>query len=1203
MEKTEKLIKIRYFIKNERENNFYECQFLNKTGIANLEYEKLLEILEKDGNSKDSIYWIKYRFNENEPWLKIEKSIKIPSNPLILLQIHASNSDLLNRIEILEKSCSELQSKFRILESEISFIKSHNSDITSNKVFLQDEPQKLQNDIAFLYSLPLVSYCEQKKNYISQNNPIDAYNEISSLQKELEKIHKKISFSVNVASLDRMMLTVNSRPKIMHISCHGAYEKVYDPIKNKLTEELKLYLLLEDNKMQGIMAKCSEKDIEDWFTPKNKNGEIRPRLVFVSACYSQKFGEIIHKSGVPNVVAVNGKTEISDEQATNFSKNFYSLLLRGASVNDAFEKSKNQLKRIIENEKFRLCCCAHKHKPDCQWLNSYTNSGEAHANHLVTCNCSGGGNSHRKNCSWLSKQPEYMKMIEDENDKTRVRVCCCSPELAHSEEEKFVLISQSPEAANEILFENLQDGEMIIDKCYSDEIIPKLSEQICGRNFQLQKLVSILSSENNQIILVVGMQTEEIRLFIRTAAKYLIERAGDPKSTSNNFAHGFSSIQLNNTLCLLSKLSEALFIQNSNNSDEEEPISPNKNHLKAKTIVEFKQKIKPIRKLISLECENMAEGSLLELTKTLREILGEGAKVKFIISVNKEPKIYRADEMLKLDGNIENLAIFYHVQSMINGIKKINYKDFQEIFANKIYSMRSIRALIKEIKVKPSAPLEYYLKNLLEHEYISEICNSAGGLCCMNFSEKVKNEFNIITNEINEIEPIFLLAQLRNGSTESNLIEFYIKCASEDFKSKLDNYIDKNADENKFIKRVYKEEIKENIYFCDNELCNYILSEIITSSEMKAIYKYQCISKISIIIRRILKSYGFKRYRNIRFTEFSAFLSDGIWGLENQDFEDMNSPNANLYNPLERFLYEKDNISQLLEKNNLDEIIPELGNNELIELLGNIKEISICYIAILTNLQKFNESLEFIDTMLKFAEKKMLGRLKNPEKNIMKKYIELEAIIRLIKSSMILNSGNLATELEKNESIKEAENSQKLFAEINNSCGIGEAKFLHGILYSQQQFLENDTLILDIFENAKEDFKKADYKAGIARINIAESNFILNISTKKDYTNIEQLLETAIKICKPIYFLHNMAAECYYLKAIYYENIKQYDLAKNDLQEALVLFEKIANSQYADNCNIFHRKLAAILQKQRNLIGFLKAYPIAHFRHFSLYFI
>ncbi|CAM9196648.1 unnamed protein product, partial [Phaeothamnion confervicola] len=71
-----------------------------------------------------------------------------------------------------------------------------------------------------------------------------------------------------------------------------------------------------------------------------------PRLVFVSACYSESVARAFVEAGVQHVVAVSQHNKarrgrrgwaVMDQTALEFTHTFYTLLLRGDSVQQAFD--------------------------------------------------------------------------------------------------------------------------------------------------------------------------------------------------------------------------------------------------------------------------------------------------------------------------------------------------------------------------------------------------------------------------------------------------------------------------------------------------------------------------------------------------------------------------------------------------------------------------------------------------------------------------------------------------------------------------------------------------------------------------------------------------------------------------------------------------------------------------------------------------
>ena len=64
------------------------------------------------------------------------------------------------------------------------------------------------------------------------------------------------------------------------------------------------------------------------------------KLAFVNACHSGKMGEIFFQAGVPVVVCVHSGEEVDDDACKEFSKTFYTHLVRGCTIKQSFIKAK-----------------------------------------------------------------------------------------------------------------------------------------------------------------------------------------------------------------------------------------------------------------------------------------------------------------------------------------------------------------------------------------------------------------------------------------------------------------------------------------------------------------------------------------------------------------------------------------------------------------------------------------------------------------------------------------------------------------------------------------------------------------------------------------------------------------------------------------------------------------------------------------------
>ena len=90
-------------------------------------------------------------------------------------------------------------------------------------------------------------------------------------------------------------------------------------------------------------------------------------MAFISACHSEEIGKIFLNAGIPIVICVQADLEISDDIAREFSTIFYSKLLKGLTVKDAFKSTKLAVSSGSKYNEIYTCCCNHDHTEDCEW--------------------------------------------------------------------------------------------------------------------------------------------------------------------------------------------------------------------------------------------------------------------------------------------------------------------------------------------------------------------------------------------------------------------------------------------------------------------------------------------------------------------------------------------------------------------------------------------------------------------------------------------------------------------------------------------------------------------------------------------------------------------------------------------------------------------------------------------------------------------
>jgi hypothetical protein len=345
------------------------------------------------------------------------------------------------------------------------------------------------------------------------------------------------------------------QPKILHISAHGFFD------------QKRIYSLhLED---KGILKRVDQdrlKQILSSVSDQLKNID----LVFVSTCYSENFGKLFLENQVKNVIYIQGKTPISDMVAVKFSAIFYDKLVKGCTIKDAFNKTKEliQSDKDLDFSKLNKCCCHHWHKPGklCL-LNDEHIKFLIHKNYHIRCECDFDEyNIHENNCKLLKliKEDKAEKYFYfEKNNNNTIKICCmCSKPIdnnkekmvAHSESFKFILNQLNPDD-NNIIFKYKNPGSFqknsnvyIIN---DNDIIKNFS--IIGRRKQVKEIYNIIDSGDKNInnihfIIIPGQFGIGKQNFSESVCIYLFER---------NIINGFFMIEIKESIKeLLDKIKE-----------------------------------------------------------------------------------------------------------------------------------------------------------------------------------------------------------------------------------------------------------------------------------------------------------------------------------------------------------------------------------------------------------------------------------------------------------------------------------------------------------------------------------------------------------------------------------------------------------------------------------------------------------------------
>lgn len=163
---------------------------------------------------------------------------------------------LQKRIEVLEKDLKDLREEQKegmvVTEDYAQSVYSSPSwkEVASKK----NKSDKCSNaiDIAYLYSVPLVMQHNFKMS--SMGLPIDHNAEITDIIKGLESTNKMVNFKLETATVDALSKLCLQKPKIVHLSCHGDYDKDNDTY----------YLAFEDKEVSALNSDHFCRRLDSW---------------------------------------------------------------------------------------------------------------------------------------------------------------------------------------------------------------------------------------------------------------------------------------------------------------------------------------------------------------------------------------------------------------------------------------------------------------------------------------------------------------------------------------------------------------------------------------------------------------------------------------------------------------------------------------------------------------------------------------------------------------------------------------------------------------------------------------------------------------------------------------------------------------------------------------------------------------------------
>ncbi len=1009
-------------------------------------------------------------------------------------------------------------------------------------------PGKKQIDLIYLCSKPLVK--PVSKGFRSLGNHIDLYKEVELISTILNKAHKEICARVTRASFDKLRKAIEVHPRVIHISCSGGYE-MEDGVP-------KASLYLGSNEQIGVADKYDIDTLQRFF-----EGELREtsdsahriELLIISSVFAQEFGEAIWRAGVPSVISIvqaaeDHENNESGDGESAFLRDLYGRLLSGETLESAFDHAKEVSKRAEPN--LRLCCCSHVHNEGCSWAERLVEDPEeTHAKHVPECGCVGcGGNIHSKTCGWVqSMQDCDYATVPAEKMPNSVKACCCRPSLEHGHDDKFVLFSRSAKLR---VFTNLQQGEPIVSKPFEFRAVPLVSEQLIGKNVELHKLVAkLVSSSSRQcnIVSLAGPRGAGKTLLAMTAARFCVERGF--------FKDGVAVIKTQSATWLLSTLNASLL------------PPPQK---EAKDFTELGQRTSGVQKLIVIKCWDVPEQDITRLVKDLKAIVVQAREMMFVLVRGNSFVDPQVDE-ITVDGTVSPIAA-YSIVKRNNPRWPYSYREF--------VTFDLARVLTSPWLCKKAACL-------LKSNSPDEVCNMLSkirvvcteGACCI---DAVEDSYRAMKERCGSHEPMTVLAHMPSWLLEADLQAMCSPGAFAGWKDQARDFINEQSRGQTLVFARYAEEMKEFWYRITDVARKYVTTRTMTEDEA-ARGQVRCLEHLSALARKILDSFNIGHYKCLSFNEFSAIINSGIWKAR--------TPTKGVLLDCKlRFQYEKDNFLHFLDPQQLSKLFIRVKSNKdlLLQFIACEKELAICTFSMMCYLLRPLEAMQVAQQVQKFfcdlAMESTYGAGEDP---VRKLCASVQGTMKLLTCGLGLMEPETMDSLRL---WKESRSAGTLFRNAGRQDGIGEALYLQGLFYGGLRTVEEARVA---FGSARDAFTETENAIGLARVNIAEANLLIEKASDelcKKIGCVDRLLSEALNILSRNPYYDNMEAEAYYYKAVCAEKGKDYEAMRQCLTAATEKCRFVGNQSLELKCLALQNKTADCFQQDSPLLCFLKSFPL-----------
>lgn len=298
-----------------------------------LTFESLNHLLSQDNVDVSKITMIEYYNERKSDYCSLSSSdlpILNQTNLVLLLYTSVKSSqdkliEIQKRLDNLEKQIKKQQMSSNSTLSDLNPAKKQTTFIYEKEF---TEPSTI--DYIYLYASPL--YIKNNNLCNFENDTNDYEEEIDSLVNIMNQTNCQFAAEFTRANDEDFIMAFRKAPAILHVSGSVLIEKVND--------EPKCFLCLEKD---GEMIKINEDEIQ--ITIRQEINSSKIKLVVLSTPNSKALGKCFHETGISSVICIENKSLSMSiaKQSNSFTKLFYSMIFKGATIATAFARAKSAL--------------------------------------------------------------------------------------------------------------------------------------------------------------------------------------------------------------------------------------------------------------------------------------------------------------------------------------------------------------------------------------------------------------------------------------------------------------------------------------------------------------------------------------------------------------------------------------------------------------------------------------------------------------------------------------------------------------------------------------------------------------------------------------------------------------------------------------------------------------------------------------------